>query len=253
MDIGVTVFLGFLIGCLIMTMGGGGGGYYLGVMTTVLGLSASAAASTSLVTALPPLLMGVVSYSHEKQINYKVGFRMMAYAAPAVIIGSIAARFIDEKLYSIIVGLILAMIGVQFVLRSLKKKRKRKNDHSQTFNKVAPGLFGSLGGLMCGIGGLSGGAPVMSGLLFMGLDFTNAAATSAFTLTGIVAMGIVCHISTGNVVWSAGIGLMIGSIIGAFVMPMLLTKLDPKKLNKYMVPILGVLLIIMGIKNMMMG
>lgn len=245
MDLGLTITIGFLIGCLIMTLGGGGGAFYLGALTTIFGLDAATAASTSLVTSLLPLMVGVYSYYRNHKINFKVGWRMLGFSIPAVIVGSISAHFIPERMYSIIVGVILLAIGVQLVYKTFRKRKpskKRKN------SKVIPAVFGVLGGLMCGIGGLSGGGAVMGGLLFMDLDFTNVVATSGFILSGMSIVGVLCHL-TGTIAWADGIGLMIGALIGATVMPYVLSHLNQAKLNHYMNPFIGFLIIFMALSN----
>ena len=54
----ILLFLGFLVGAFIMTMGGGGGAFYLGIMTGVAHLSPGIAAATSLLIAIPALAVG---------------------------------------------------------------------------------------------------------------------------------------------------------------------------------------------------
>ena len=229
-----------------MVVGGGGGSFYLGIMTTLFGLGAATAASTSLVTSLPPLLIGAISYYRQRKINLKIGLKMLLYSIPAVIIGSILAHYIPSQIYSVIIGIILLALGIQLVYKAATKNKK-KNDNKKN-NEFMPVLFGSLGGLMCGISGLSGGGPIMSGLLFMGLDFADAAATSTFTLMGMIFIGLLGHLNQ-NIAWGDGVGLMIGALIGAFIMPIILSHLNQAKVNRYMTPILGILLVFMGLKN----
>ena len=47
---------------------------------------------------------------------------------------------------------------------------------------------------MVGIDGLSGGGPIVAGLLLMGLDMINAAATSAYVLIGTSIVGALLHV-----------------------------------------------------------
>jgi uncharacterized membrane protein YfcA len=62
-------------------------------------------------------------------------------------------------------------------------------------------------------------------------------------------VGIIFHL-TGNIDWADGIGLMIGSLIGAFLAPILLSRINIEKFTKIVKPIMGVLLFIMGWANM---
>jgi len=98
---------------------------------------------------------------------------------------------------------------------------------------------------MVGISGLSGGGPVVAGLLIMGLDVVAAAATSSFIMVGMTFAGLIIH-PTGNIDWANGSGLMIGSLIGAFLAPILLSHVDTEKFTKIVKPVLGAVLLIMG-------
>ena len=58
----LLVFLGFLVGAFIISMGGGGGSFYLGILIGIAHLSPASAAATSLFTAFPALMVGTYSY-----------------------------------------------------------------------------------------------------------------------------------------------------------------------------------------------
>jgi len=95
---------------------------------------------------------------------------------------------------------------------------------------------------MVGIDGLSGGGPIVAGLLLMGLDMINGSATSAYVLIGTSIVGALLHVSNGQVDWNVEIGLM----IGAFIAPYIMIKFNHS--STWLPPIMGVLLIIMEIK-----
>lgn len=107
-------------------------------------------------------------------------------------------------------------------------------------------IYGIIGGLMVGVGGLSGGGPIMAGLLVMGADMVTAAATSSLVLVTMTFVGICFHLQAGNVDWQVGIWIMLGAVLGSFLAPILLNRLNPAKFTKYVKPILGVLLVVMG-------
>ncbi len=244
MEIVLLGVIGIIVGIFVISMGGGGGAIYLGVLTTLFHLPAATAASTSLITALPPLMLGVYTYARQKKIDFKTGNRMLIAALPAVIVGSLLAPHIPKMIYTIVIALVLILLGVQVLYQAIRPTKKSAASKS----KGKAYAYGLLSGLMVGIAGLSGGGPIVSGLLLMGLDMVNAAATSSYVLIGTSIVGALLHASNGQVDWTAGIGLMIGAMIGAGIAPFLMARL--KHVSSWMPPIMGILMIVMGIGTM---
>lgn len=54
--------IGLLVGAVMLALGGGGGAIYLGILAGIMGLPPAIAAATSIITALPALIMGSYSY-----------------------------------------------------------------------------------------------------------------------------------------------------------------------------------------------
>jgi uncharacterized membrane protein YfcA len=101
---------------------------------------------------------------------------------------------------------------------------------------------------MVGIAGLSGGGPVMAGLLLLGLNMPQAAATSSYALIALSIVGLIFHSTQGNIAWQVGLLLMVGSLAGAAIMPRILAHFDPRKVTKILQPVMGILLVLMAIK-----
>lgn len=242
MEMVFLILIGILVGVLVISMGGGGGAIYLGILTSLFHLPASIAATTSLITAIPSLFLGAYGYYRQGKINFKIGNKMIISALPAVLVGSLIAPIIPKMVYTIIIGIILIILGIQILL-----KHGSNNKEGENTSNLKAISYGLLSGLMVGIAGLSGGGPIVAGLLLMGLDMVNAAATSAYVLISTSIVGAILHISGGQVDWSVGIGLMAGSLIGASIAPLLMTKI--KRISIWLPPIMGILLIFMGIKT----
>ncbi|MFD1431251.1 sulfite exporter TauE/SafE family protein [Lacticaseibacillus yichunensis] len=240
MIVGLLV-IGFVIGVFVISMGGGGAAFYLGVLTAVFGLDPHTAAATSLVTALPSLALGAFTYYRQGKVNVKLGNQMLLAALPAVIVGSLVAPYIPQTIYKWVIGLILAGLGVNILFQ--------KNGGAPKQRRWLASLFGVLSGLMVGIAGLSGGGPIIAGLLMMGLDMMDAAATSSYVLVFMSLVGALLHLTGGAVDWHAGLGLMIGALGGALVAPHLMTHLTSGKFANYLKPFMALLLIVMGIKT----
>lgn len=171
---------------------------------------------------------------------------MLLASLPSVIIGALISPYIPQQLYKWLIAIILVVLGVQIIIKQNLHSKQKK-----THGKFAAAMYGVLSGLMVGIAGLSGGGPVLAGLLILGLDTFNATATSSYVLVGMSFLGSIMHLTTGNIYWQAGIPLIIGAIIGAIIAPLLVNKLAKSK-HVYLVQyFIAILLIIMGIKTIL--
>ncbi|ERL65921.1 sulfite exporter TauE/SafE family protein [Schleiferilactobacillus shenzhenensis] len=244
----VLLLIGLLIGIFVISLGGGGGAIYLGVLTAFFHLAPAAAAATSVVTALPALLLGAFGYYRQKTINFRVGNQMMVAAIPAVVVGSLLSPFIPKVIYTWLIAVILVLLGVQIMVRALRHQQAPAAGKGSTLKAAG---FGVLAGLMVGVAGLSGGGPIIAGLLIMGLDMMHAVSTSAYVLVGTSIVGAILHAFGGQVDWSAGGFLMVGALAGALIAPVMMRKLTASKAGQYVQPVMGLLIIVMGIKTVL--
>lgn len=243
----LMVVVGLAVGIFVISLGGGGGAIYLGVLTAIFQLSPSAAAATSIVTSLPALIMGSWSYYRRGLINFRLGNRMIIAAIPSIFVGFFISPFLPEKVYKVVIGLILAFLGIQLIY---KVYRTGGEKHSRISPKTASVLYGIMGGLMVGIAGLSGGGPITTGLLLLGASMASASATSSYVLVGMSIVGALLHISGGNIDWRAAGGLIAGSLVGAFLAPPVVLWMTAKPNRARIVKLfMGVFIIVMGIRT----
>ena len=248
MKIFLLGLIGLIIGTFVILFGGGGAAIYLAILTGLFGLNAATASSTSLVTALPSLMIGAASYYHQRQINTKIGNQMLITAIPAVVIGALLSRYIPAKIYKWLIGILLVVLGINMLLK--KKSPSVEAVKKTQYASLEAGLYGILGGLMVGVAGMSGGAVIIGGLFLLGLQDFQATATSTYVLVFMTITGAIFHIADGRVDWSAGLPLMIGAILGACIAPKLAQILAKTKITHYMKPTIGILLILLGIKSL---
>lgn len=218
------ILAGFVIGVFVLSTGGGGAAIYLGILTSFFHLSAPLAAATSLLTAFPSLCVGAFGHYRAGNIRFKVGNQMMLSAIPATIVGALVSPYIPKNIYTWIVALILMALGIQILYQRYFSKSNENKPAKNVGTKAA--MFGVVSGLMVGIAGLSGGGPIIAGLLLLNLDMIRAAATSAYVLVGTSGVGLLFHLSSGNIQWKLGLSLMIGAIFGAILAPKLLAKME---------------------------
>lgn len=233
--------LGFIVGLLIIAMGGGGGAYYLWILTNVAHVSAASATATSLFTALPALLVGAYSHYRAGNMHFQAGNRMAISAIPTVFIGSWLTHFFSERIYMFVIGVVFVVMGIQLLKESFFPQPTK-----MTYSPAKAYCYGALSGLFVGVAGLSGGGPLMAGLLLMGLTMPEAAATSAYALIGTTVVGMAAHMTQSALAWGPGITLMVGAIIGAAVTPGVMKHFNRDKMTKYFRPFMGIIMLLMA-------
>lgn len=246
MSIILLVIAGILIGTFVISFGGGGAATYLGILSSSFHLTPEVAAATSIVTALPSLIIGSTIYIRQGKVNFHYGNRMLISALPAVVVGSLISPHIPKDLYKWLIAGILVILGIQILIKQFKKTAQNKQVSNHKSMAV---IYGIISGLMVGVAGLSGGGPVLAGLLILGLNTFNATATSSYVLSGMSLVGAAFHLTDGHVYWQAGIPLIVGSIIGAFIAPMLVKHLSKSKNTSWAQWLIAFMLIFMGVKS----
>lgn len=244
----ITIFYGFLIGCFVTLIGGGGATFYLGVLTSTLGLSTAVAVPTSLLIAVPALFSGLVTQWRLKNVETRLGNRLIFAAIPGIIIGTVVARFIPGQVYNIAVGIILTTMGLIVVIKNFRNRKNVGEPEVNEKSKVAP-IFGLISGLMVGFGGLSGGSATVAGLSILGVPAVKAAGTTTYVLWTLAVVGLLTHLIGGSPIsWTAGLYLMVGGIIGSILTPLVIKLFDPKKINKFLSPFIGFVIMYFGIR-----
>ncbi|MCV3755462.1 sulfite exporter TauE/SafE family protein [Limosilactobacillus fermentum] len=112
---------------------------YLGVLTGLCGLSAAHAVDTSLLTAIPTLCFGALSFYRHGNVNVKLARQFLYFALPTVIVASLLARYIPEKIYAPLIGLVLVVLGVQmYFARCAKRKISTSTGSRQPITPSCP-------------------------------------------------------------------------------------------------------------------
>jgi uncharacterized membrane protein YfcA len=238
-----SILYGFLIGVFVSLIGGGGASLYLGVLTSQLHIPIATAAPTSLLIAIPALFFGFITQTSVGHVHFRIGNRLIISAIPSIIIGTLLSQSIPIQLYNQLVGIVLIIMGGLVLFKYV-----HHHETTRTPNSFIGILFGVLSGLMVGIGGLSGGATTVAGLTLMGLSALDAAGTTTYVLWVMATIGFLCHLFTSTIAWFAGLGIMIGAIIGSILTPLTIRNINPIKLNRFLTPILGIIIIYFGLQ-----
>lgn len=242
--------VGFVVGLLIISLGGGGGAVYVGILTAFFNIPPAIAASTSLATTIPTTAVGTFSHWKAGNVNWRFGLTMLIGGVVGSIVGSLCSGFLPQNLYNKLTGLILLLLAVQMLVSYLKKRKKdntqKAGQLNQKANTIKAVCFGLIGGVMSGLVGLSGGGPIIAGLMLLGCQALETVGTSVLVLLGIAVTGFVTHLGIGNIDWQLVGLLTIGTVCGAFVGPLILKKINKQKLEKVLQPVLFIMIVVMG-------
>ncbi len=240
---------GFLIGLFVSTLGGGGGGLYVPVLTLIFGVTPQVAVATSLASVLPTTAAGAFSHHREGNVNIRIGLILGIGGIVGTVIGAYVANMIPPVLLEKLLGAFMLIMLIPTV-RSLLKRRRNKNEVKKESSKltgpkrITASLFGVAGGILAGVFGLSGTPPVTAGLYSLGLPAMMVVGTTVFVLIFNSITGIGTYFMLGRLDIPLILLLGSGAVVGAFLGPKLLKKINPKTFEKIYGPLnIGIMLI----------
>ncbi len=242
--------VGFLIGLLIITLGGGGGAVYVGILNVVFHIPPVIAASTSLATMIPTTAMGAFSHWKAGNANIRLGFCLLGGGVLGAVIGSACSGVLPESVYDKIAGLAIVGISIQMLAQILRRNHRRSYvaphasaSPSTPWRFIQAEAYSVFGGVLSGLIGISGSPAIVGGLSVLNCDVREIAGTSVFVVLGVAITGFLMHLHLGTIHWSL-VGLFLpGTLLGAFLGPVMLQWIPPAGREKVLRPVFVVLMI----------
>jgi uncharacterized protein len=249
---------GFLIGLFVSMLGGGGGGLYVPVLTLLFGVPTQVAVATSLASVLPTSAAGAFSHHREGNVDIRTGLILGIGGIMGTLIGAYIANMIPSILLRKILGVFTLIMMIPMVYSALKRREntdeRKKGDEGKKESarltgpkRVIASFFGVAGGIMAGVFGISGTPPVVIGLYSLGLPAVLVVGTSVFVLIFNSVAGIGGYFLLGRLDLTLIILLGGGAVVGAFLGPKLLKKIDPMTIEKIYAPLLVTISLIFGL------
>jgi len=243
---------GFLVGFLVSTLGGGGGGLYVPVLT-LMGIPPQVAVATSLASVLPTTAAGTISHYREGNVDIRTGFILGIGGIVGTIIGAYVANMIPPFILKKALGAFTLIMLIPIMRSLLKRRKDKKRDESEKsvtltgYKRVLASFFGIASGLMAGIFGLSGTPPVSMGLYSLGLPAIMVVGTTVFVLIFNSITGIGSYYLLGRLDIPLILLLGSGAVVGAFLGPKVLKKMDPNTFEKIYGPVIVSISLILGL------
>jgi len=243
---------GFIIGLLVSMFGGGGGGLYVPLLTVLFNVPIQVAIATSLASVIPTTIFG--AYAHYKQGNVNIQIGLIIGITG--ILGTLIGVYLSTLIPSLILRKLFGIISILLVIPMLFRKNKKTNKTDDNINapkiinrkKISIcSIFGLLSGIMSGLFGVSGSAPVAAGLYILGFPTNMVIGTSVFVLFFNAVSGLFGHMAVGHINLKLAILLGGSAGIGALIGPILLKTIKTDIIDKVFKIIITILMIIMGV------
>ena len=229
--------VGLVIGILVTMFGGGGGFFYVPILTLLFHVPTQIAAATSLAATLPTVMVGSIEHYRKGNINFKIGVIFGVAGLIGALGGVYLSGLISSALLQKLFGVYAIILTIPMIISS-RKRSKKTNDEvmktpSLTTSKIIlSSFFGIFSGIMAGLFGTSGTASIVAGLYILDLPVTVVVGTSVLVVLFNAVSGFAGHMIVGQFNLSLVLLLGIGSVLGAFVGPRILAKINVQTLEK---------------------
>lgn len=229
--------LGLLIGLLVTMFGGGGGFFYVPILTLLFHVPTQLAVATSLAATIPTVIVGSVEHYRKGNVDLQIGLIFGVAGLIGAFAGAYLSNLISSGLLQKLFGAYAVLLTIPMVLTNRNKTQDQRTE--STKRKLIRGnefilssFFGLLSGAMAGLFGTSGTATIVAGLYILGLPVISVIGTSVMVVLFNAISGFAGHLLVGQFDWILVVLLSAGSILGAFVGPRLLAKINMRKLEK---------------------
>ncbi len=225
--------VGIAIGLLGSMIGGGGGFFFLLVLILFFDVPAQIAVATSLAATLPICVVGSVSHYRHGHIDFRMVLFFVAAGIPGAVLGANLTGLMSQEQLEISFGIYLILLATHMYLNDrkhrragLKGKTLRKNTR---LKKNAKGsVYGFLAGVITGIFGTSGTAPVLAGLMAIRMPIKLVVGTSLLVVLVNTISALATHFLVGKIDLTLVYFLAGGAMIGAFTGPKILSGIKTK-------------------------
>ena len=239
----MTIFFGLLLGAVVGSTLGliGAGGAILAVpgLVAILGLSATAATTSSIIIVGSAALAGALRRRNTGTVDVKIGLTFSAIGIFGNFLGTLLLRVIPENLIMIIFALL--MFGAGYAMCCRENPQPTAEKPKWQLVVIAATFVGILTGLL----GIGGGFLIVPALiLFLKVPTKVAAGTSLVAITANSLIAFVLRYEFWNQIPVAEVAVF---TISAILASLLLTPVAGKLNAKAMQKIFSVVIVLVAI------
>ena len=211
----MTIFFGLLLGVTVGSVLGliGAGGAILAVpgLVAALGLSATAATTSSTIIVGSAALVGALRRRKTGTVNVKVGLTFSAIGVLGTFLGTLLLRFIPENILLVLFAFLMFGSAYSMCCREVKESDTTKP------NWFAVVVAATGVGILTGLLGIGGGFLIVPGLVAStGMPILNAIGSS---LVAVAAFGLTTSANyalSSLVDWPLAVLFVVGGIFGGY-------------------------------------
>jgi hypothetical protein len=233
-----TLALLFLLGSstgLLAGIFGVGGGLLIVPALTLWGLPLAQATATSLVGVLLSAISGTVQNWWTGQLNLSASLQLALFGIPAAQLGAwLGSRLPDTWLAPSFAALLFVTIFLINLQQKVVLESSIEPDLSTSVLSLkSVARIGLVAGVISGLFGIGGGIIMVPlQMLLIAQPIQVAVANSLGAMVAIAASGLSQHAWNGDVLWTSGLCLGLGGVLGAQVGTRLLPVLPEKIVNR---------------------
>jgi len=240
--------MGFGSGLLVSIASGTASAFILPILTVIAGVSIYRAIGTSLfIDAIIGLIAGII-FLKKGKVEIKPIIFLGLTGVISAFIGSRFTSSTPEAWLTIVIGMILFVMGLNFLKNGIRKnidyfENKINFDIFRNNKIIFYLLIGIPIGFMSGFMGMgSSGIVAVFLVLFFGLDLHTGIGTSLLMMMFIAFSGGLGHAIQGEIVYQPIYITGFGAVIGAIGGSIFANRINEEKMGK----VIGVIISIMG-------
>ena len=233
------LFFAAAIAGFMDTLAGGGGLITVPALVVAGVPPLSALGTNKLQSSFGSGTASFVLFKH-KRIHWQELKPMMLAAFIGSAVGTVIVQFIDTKILEFIIPLVLIVIATYFLASPYFKLDSGKpRISSKLYQRIILPVIGIYDGMF---GPGTGSFLAVAGVSLRGLELLIATATAKPLNFATNIAALIVFIFAGQIIWLAGITMIIGQLIGAWIGSHYLFKANPKVLRIVIVMICLVML-----------
>lgn len=219
--------LGVLIGLVIGALGGGGSILTVPALVFVVGMSAQAATTASLVIVGITSAVAAVGYARSGGTRWRTGFVLAAVGVPASLLGTALNRSVDENVLLLAFAALMLVTAAGMLVRTHREAEPPEGGAGagSTTTAVRPSRVrlalrltaaGALIGFLTGFLGVGGGFIIVP-VLVLALHFpmSTAVGTSLLVIALNSAVALAARASDGAYDWDVIVPFTAAAVVGS--------------------------------------
>jgi len=226
-EILIFLFAIAIIAGLLDTLAGGGGLIVLPALI-VSGIPPHYALGTNKLQGTMGTATATFMMLRKRRVRWQQIKAMMLTAFAGSVCGTIAVHFIDTKLLSFVIPLVLVGTAVYFLVSPQPKPRREARVAAEPYRRLIVPAIGWYDGMF---GPGTGSFFALAGMSLRNLPLIDATIV-AKTLNFATNFGsLLIFLTSGKIIWMVGLLMMVGQFLGAWLGANVLLVINPKYLR----------------------